>query len=53
MRNANAQRMNIMVLASTLQQPPPEHVSYAETDDVDGARLCERGPGFVNVAKAS
>ena len=38
MRNANAQCGNIMVPASTLQQPPPEHVSHAETDDVDGAK---------------
>jgi hypothetical protein len=38
MRNANAQRGNIMVPASALQQPPPEHVSHAETDDVDGAK---------------
>ena len=30
MRNANAQRGNIMVPASGLQQPPASHVSHAE-----------------------
>ena len=38
MRNANAQRENIMIPASIPQQPPPEHVSHAETDDVDGVK---------------
>jgi hypothetical protein len=36
MRNANAQRKNIMVLASALQQAPPKHVSHAVTADVSG-----------------
>jgi hypothetical protein len=31
MRNANAQRGDIMVRVSTLQQPPGKHVSHAET----------------------
>ncbi len=30
MRNANAQRLNIMVPASALQQPSAPHVSHAE-----------------------
>jgi hypothetical protein len=30
MRNANAQRRNIMVRVSALQQPPAPHVSHAE-----------------------
>jgi hypothetical protein len=32
MRNAIAQRENIMVRASTAQQPPGKHVSHAETE---------------------
>jgi hypothetical protein len=35
MRNANAQRRYIMVLAGALQQPPPKHVSHAETGGSD------------------
>jgi hypothetical protein len=31
MRNANVQRKNIMGHAGALQQPPPKHVSHAET----------------------
>jgi hypothetical protein len=31
MRNANAQRRNIMVRAGALQQPPGPHVRHAET----------------------
>jgi hypothetical protein len=43
MRNASAQRTSIMVRASALQQPPPKHVSHAETgglstDNQDGQR---------------
>ena len=30
MRNANAQRANIMVRVSASQQPPAKHVSHAE-----------------------
>ena len=44
MRNANAQRTYIMVRAGGLQQPPPKHVSHAETggpyrsENYDGQR---------------
>ena len=43
MRNATAQRGSIMVRTSALQQPPPKHVSHAETgglstDNQDGQR---------------
>ena len=33
MRNANAQRGNIMVRVSASQQPPGPHVSHAENQD--------------------
>jgi hypothetical protein len=32
MRNANAQRVNIMVRVCVVQQPPGPHVSHAETE---------------------
>jgi len=32
MRNAIAQRENIMVRVSTVQQPPAKHVSHAGTE---------------------
>jgi hypothetical protein len=32
MRNANAQREDIMVRVSTLQQAPGKHVSHAEIE---------------------
>lgn len=35
MRNANAQRRYSMVPAGALQQPPPKHVSHAETGGFD------------------
>ena len=44
MRNANAQRENIMVRAIAMLQPPGEHVSHAESgglakgQDYDGQR---------------
>jgi len=40
MRNANAQRVNIIVLGSAMQQPPREHVSHAlsGTANQDGQR---------------
>jgi hypothetical protein len=31
MRNANAQRLRIMILAGLARQPPRSHVSHAET----------------------
>ena len=41
MRNANAQRGNIMVPASGLQQPPASHVSHAE---IGGRYVADPGP---------
>jgi hypothetical protein len=38
MRNANAQRVNIMVLASAMQQPSVPHVSHAEREGACGAK---------------
>ncbi len=43
MRNASTQRVSTMVRTSALQQPPPKHVSHAETgglstDHQDGQR---------------
>jgi hypothetical protein len=38
MRNANAQRTYSMVPAGALQQPPPKHVSHAETGGFDKSR---------------
>ncbi len=38
MRNANAQRVNIMVPASAMQQPPAPHVSHAEGEGAYGAK---------------
>jgi len=43
MRNANAQRRNIMIRVGALQQPSGKHVSHAETgglstDNQDGQR---------------
>jgi hypothetical protein len=34
MRNANAQRKSIMILATALRQAPAKHVSHAVTADV-------------------
>jgi hypothetical protein len=48
MRNANAQRGDIMIRVSTLQQAPGKHVSHAEIEGFGRALL--RGPalGFAH-----
>jgi hypothetical protein len=38
MRNAKAQRRNIMVRDSALQQPPLKHVSHADSGDPVGSQ---------------